>query len=231
MPLTTEEFLRHQRIGSEISRTLPKNLASVFLPSCTAFCNEEWERALILGWSCAELLISQLWDQHLLNGAKVDGIKQKRRKDFLSDTRTWTSSTRIELLWQKGLIEDNIYALLDRVRSARNAFVHSVSGCSPIDARGVIEADLFLIQKITANADLSFVAAEALSQLDERTSIFRSPVTDERGRLLQEPKYWRYPDPAPGFRDWGDRPFEKLPEIQLKPIQPTANNTSHSNLH
>jgi hypothetical protein len=226
VPLTTEEYLRHQQIGSKISRTLPKNLAAVFLPSCTAYCNEEWERALILGWSCAELLVSQLWDEHLLKGAKVDGIKQKRRKDFLSDTRTWTSSTRIELLWQKGLIEDGIYALLDRGRSARNAFVHSVSGCSPTDARGVIEADLLLIQKITATEDLLFDAAGALSQLDERTSIFRAPITDERGRLLREPKYWRYPDPAPGFKDWGDRPFEKLPEIQLKPIIPKKANKS-----
>ena len=222
VPLTIEEYSKQQRIGSRISRALPENLATVFLPSCTAYCNEEWERALILGWSCAELLISQLWDQHLLKGEKVDGIKQKRRKDFLSDTRTWTSSTRIELLWQKGLINDSIYAHLDRGRSARNAFVHSVSGCSPNDARGVIEADLLLIEKITATEELSFDATGVLSQLNERTSIFRSPVADQEGRLLRAPKYWRYPDPAPGFDDWGDLPFENLPEIQLKPILPPS---------
>lgn len=219
VPLTTDEYLAHQRTGASISRALPENLAAVFLPSCTAYCNEEWERALILGWSCAELLISQLWDRNLLGGPAVNGISQKRRKDFLSDSRTWTSSTRIEMLWQKGVIDDLIYALLDKGRSARNAFVHSVSGCSASDVRGVIQADLLLISKICAVEHLSFDASRALFQLNERTSVFSSPRTDENGRLLQAPKYWRYPDPAPGFSDWGDRPFEKLAEIQLKPIE------------
>ncbi len=219
-PLTVDEYAKRHKEGAAISKALPENLATVFLPSCTGFCNEEWERALILGWSCAELLISQLWDQHLLGGISVDGIKKKRRKDFLSDTRTWTSSTRIELLWQKGLIDDAIYAHLDRARSARNAFIHSVSGCSPEDARAVIKAVLLLIEKISIDQNLSFDSARALSQLEGRTSVFRPPITDGEGRLLHEPKYWRYPDPAPGFEDWGDRPFEKIPEIQLKPLEP-----------
>lgn len=219
-PLTADDYTRHHLEGAAISRILPNNLATVFLPSCTAFCNEEWERALILGWSCVELLISQLWDQHLLAGEFVEGIKKKRRKDFLSDTRTWTSSTRIELLWQKGLIDDAIYAHLDQGRSARNAFIHSVSGCSPEVARSVIEAILLLIERITTGEGLSFDVAGVLSQLEERTSVFRSPIADGEGRLLQEPKYWRYPDPAPGFEDWGGRPFEKIPEIQLKPLPP-----------
>lgn len=226
-PLTVEKYKRHHQVGSKISQRLPENLASVFLPSCTAFCNDEWERALILGWSCAELLISQLWDQHVLAGVSVDGIKKKRRKDFLSDTRTWTSSTRIELLWQKGLIDDTIYAHLDRGRSARNAFIHSVSGCKPEDTRGVIEAVLLLIANVTSSNDLPFDSSVVLSQLDSRTSVFRSPISDEKGRLLHEPKYWRYPDPAPGFDDWGDRPFEKIPDIQLSPLPPKkANKTS-----
>jgi hypothetical protein len=55
--------------------------------------------------------------------------------------------------------------------------------------------------------------------LDEATEKFRSPRTDEKGRLLEAPRYWRKIDPAPGFKDWGDRPFEKLPEIELKPLE------------
>ena len=217
-PLTTEEYSKHHQTGSAVSQALPATFASVFLPSCTGFCNEEWERALILGWSSAELLISQLWDQHLVDGVAVEGITQKRRKSFLSDTRTWTSSTRIEMLWQKKLIDDDLYALLDRGRSVRNAFIHSASGCSPDDSNAVIEAVLRLIATITTAECLSFDASALISQLSERTTTFRSPVADEDGRLLQEPKYWRYPDPAPGFDDWGDRPFEKIPEIQLKPL-------------
>lgn len=218
LPMAVTEYEERHRNGSAISSCLPENLSTVLLPSCTAFCNEEWERALILGWSCAELLVSHMWDQHILEGASVVGIKQKRRKDFLSDTRTWTSSTRIEMLWQKNFIDDTIYALLDQGRSARNSFIHSVSGCSPDDARSVLEAVLRLIEDITKRQRLSFSSAGLMSLLDERTTYFRTPTADDSGRLLCEAKYWRYPDPAPGFDDWGDRPFEKIPEIQLKPI-------------
>jgi len=221
-PLAAEDYAACHSRGSAVSRTLPESFATVFLPSCTGFCNEEWERALILGWSAAELLISQLWDQHMIKGREVAGIRQKRRRGFLSDTRTWTSSTRIELLWGKAIIDDALYALLDRGRSARNAFIHSASTCSPEDAKAAIEAVLLLIDTVASAENLSFDAEMLMSQLDECTSTFRSPVTDEDGRLLKEPKFWRYPDPAPGFDDWGDRPFEKIPEIQLKPIAKKA---------
>lgn len=219
-PLAAGDYLQHYSRGSSISRNLPDSFATVFLPSCTGYCNEEWERALILGWSAAELLISRLWDDHVIGGEMVAGIANKRRTDFLGDTRTWTASTRIELLWQRKLIDDSLYALLDRGRSVRNSFVHAASGCSPEDARSVIKATILLVETISTAEGLSFNANDLMSQLDARTSMFCPPVVDENGRLLTQPQFWRYLDPAPGFSDWGDRPFEKIPEIELKPLQP-----------
>ena len=67
---------------------------------------------------------------------------------------------------------------------------------------------------------MQFDAAGLMALLDESTTHFRKPITDEQGRLLSEPQLWRYPDPAPGFKDWGERPFEKIPEIQLQRLEP-----------
>ena len=217
-PLTALDYSKYQKADSAVSQVLPVSFASVFLPACTGFCNEEWERALILGWSSAELLISQLWDKYLVDGVAVDGITSKRRKSFLLDTRTWTSSTRIEMLWQKEVIDAGLYALLDRGRSVRNAFINSASGCSPEDTKAVIEAVFRLIATIALAEGLAFDANARMLQLSKRTTTFGSPVADENGRFFHEPKYWRYPDPAPGFDDWGDRPFEKIPDIQLHPL-------------
>jgi len=220
--INKKDYLSYQSVGSSVSEKLHANFPTVFLPSTTAFCEEEWERALILGWSSIELLIDKIWLEKIYLNANVKGIKQKRRKDFLSDTRTWSSSTRIELLWQKGYLTDELYALIDKARAARNSFIHAAKKCTPEDSRSAIEASIRLVDAIASEANLPFDFSELITMMDESTEYFRSPTTDEQGRLLVQPKFWRYPDPAPGFEDWGDRPFEKIPEIELKPLDEKA---------
>ena len=213
------DYLSHHSTGRALSEKLPEAFSMVFLPSCTALSSEEWERALILGWTSIELIIEVMWCQRVVSGSHVDGITKRRRKTFLSDTRTWSSSTRIELLWQIGALTDEIYELVDKARAARNAFIHSAKACAPEDARSAIEGTLALIETIGADSDLPFKRSDLMRMLDESTEHFRSPIVDENGRLLSEPALWRYPDPAPGFEDWGDHPFEKRPDIQLKPLK------------
>jgi len=166
-----------------------------------------------------ELILEKIWVRRAVDGTQVAGIKKQRRRPFLSDTRTWSSSTRIELLWQIGVLTDDIYAFVDKARAARNAFIHSAKACAPEDARSAIDSVLSLIEIIAASGGLLFKRSTLMHMLDESTEHFRSPIADEQGRLLIEPTLWRYPDPAPGFDDWGDRPFEKRPEIQLRPLQ------------
>jgi hypothetical protein len=218
-PIRAKEYSALRAHGAAITQLLPDNFPSVFLAACTDFCNEEWERALILGWSSAELLVSELWDEYIVGGEKVSGIGGKRRKNFLSDTRSWTSSNRIEMLWQKGLLVDELYVLLDRARRARNDFIHAAAFSDPEDARAAIEACLRLIESLTKRQGVSIDLPFLIKMLDHQTSRFRPPIADDDGRLLFEPQYWRSLDPAPGFADWGDRPFEKIPEIQFKKLR------------
>lgn len=217
--INKNDYLSYQTRGSSVSKILHSSFPTVFLPSTSAFCEEMWERALILSWCSIELLIEKLWVEKISSNAKVKGVKQKRRKDFLSDTRTWSSSTRIELLWQKGFLTDKVYALIDNARAARNSFIHSAKKCTPEDSRSAIEATLLLVNTIASEASLSFDFSAIMTMMDESTNYFRSPLHDTDGKLLSPPKFWRYPDPAPGFEDWGDKPFEKIPEIELKPLE------------
>ena len=218
------EYLSHHSAGRAVSEKLPEAFSAVFLPSCTAFSSEEWARALILGWTSIELIIEEMWCQRIVSSSHVNGITKKRRKTFLSDTRIWSSSTRIELLWQISALTDEIYELVDKARAARNAFVHSAKACTPEDARSAIEGTLSLVETIGTDNDLQFKRSVLMHMLDESTEHFRSPIADENGQLLFEPTLWRYPDPAPGFDDWGDRPFEKRPDIQLKPLKKSLTN-------
>lgn len=220
--IAKRHYLQTHAVGLSLSEKLPGNLPTVLLPACTSYTNEKWERSLILAWTSVELIIEKMWREKVLDGPEISGMSRKRRKDFLSDTRTWSSSTRIELLWQIGHIADATYGLADKARVARNAFIHSADECSPEAARSAVEASLNIIGSVANEAGLSFDASKQMALLDGATTHFREPVTDEKGRLLVEPQFWRYPDPAPGFKDWGDRPFEKHPEIQLQPLEPKA---------
>lgn len=215
-----KQYLQQHQNGQLVAKHLPENLYTVLLPACTAFSNEMWERSLILGWTSFELMIEQLWKDKIIANAKVQGISSGRRKDFLNDSRTWTSSARIEMLWQNRIISDDLYTLADNARMARNAFAHSANKSSPEAAKFAINASLHLISIIVSEVGLNFDAGCLMRVLEESTHHFRSPISDKDGRLLVEPKLWRYPDPAPGFKDWGDRPFEKYPEIQFQPLQP-----------
>jgi hypothetical protein len=220
--IAKKHYLQTHSVGLNLSRKLPGNLSTVLLPACTSYANEKWERSLILAWTSIELIIEKMWTEKVLSGPDISGISRKRRKAFLSDTRTWSSSTRIELLWQRGHIPDATYGLADKTRAARNAFIHSADECSPEAARSAVEASLNLIGSIADEAGLAFDASNLMVLLDGATTHYRAPVTDDKGRLLVEPQFWRYPDPAPGFKDWGDRPFEKIPEVQLQPLEPKA---------
>ena len=123
-------------------------------------------------------------------------------------------------MWQKQYISDAIYALVDKARAARNAFIHSADECSPEAAQSAVEATLNLIGAIANEDGVVFDIARLMSLLNQSTTHFRKPITDDKGVLLAKPLLWRYPDPAPGFEDWGERPFEKIPEIQLQPLKP-----------
>ena len=220
--LTKSNYLSHYAAGRAVSQQLPEAFPVVFLPSCTDFSNEDWDRALLLGWTSIEVILETLWRKHIASSLHVDGIAKTRRKNFLQDTRTWSSSTRIELLWQKGNLTDAVYVMLDKARAARNAFIHSAQKCEPDDARAAIEGALSLVEILCSGNGLIFHRNVLMHLLDEATEHFRAPIADEQGRMLIPPKIWRYPDPAPGFEDWGDRPFEKRPEVQLQSL------TSHS---
>lgn len=215
--ISKADYQKRHHIGQSLSRVLPENLITVLLPSCTAYTEEKWERALILGWTSVELIVDKLWTERIIRGSRIDGVNQKRRKQFLKDTRTWSSSSRIEMIWRQGLISDEIYSLVDAARAARNSFIHSATNCEPDQARSAIEATMLLIEGIAHGEKIPFDAKSLIESLDESTTHFSLPIQDESGQLLAEPLCWRPLDPAPGFEDWGERPFEKNPDYQITP--------------
>jgi hypothetical protein len=63
----------------------------------------------------------------------------KSRRDQLGDTRTWTASARIELLFQKRLLSLDTFKALSVARKARNDLSHEGKPPSENDARRAYE--------------------------------------------------------------------------------------------
>ena len=91
------------------------------LYAITYYVRGQWAESLIHAWTTTERVIEIAWASYVCS---ADSAKSKKRKQFLNDHRTWTSSAKLEVLFQKGLLPIQTYEKLDTARKARNAFAH-----------------------------------------------------------------------------------------------------------
>ena len=109
--------------GRAILSAVPKLSPELFLAGITHCVREQWSEALVTAWTSTEQLISHLWEENVRAGASEASIPG--RKNFLADYRTWPVSTRIEVLFQREIVDEPLYRELDLARKARNASVQS----------------------------------------------------------------------------------------------------------
>jgi hypothetical protein len=191
--------------------------AETLLYGTTFFARNQWAESLIHVWTSAEQIVEAIWRDKVLSTPGIIGIPNKSRAAFLEDHRTWTVATKIELLYQKGLVPDQTYALLNTARKARNDFAHSGAMPSRSDVEAALDG-LFQMAalRITNHSDQS--ALEEIAKLVKA----RGRVYTEWDRQGKPPKavtHWLSIPPIPGDSDWGDAPYEIIEELQLKPIQ------------
>lgn len=185
----------------------------------TFYARHQWAEALIHLWTSAEQIIEILWRDQIVNGRHVTGLPKKSRKQFLQDTRTWTSSARIELLFQLRLLPDETCAHLDRARKARNEFVHT--GKKP--SRGAVEAGLIALFQL---ASLKTSEYKDYNCYDDSIAIIREEANDfrdwEKAREpipVQAGQHWLPIPPIPGDVNWGDKPYEVIDDLRLAPLK------------
>lgn len=121
---TAWEFHGALKNGRLISKTIPNFSPEFLLHGITAFIVGDLAGCLISSWVCIEQILFHLWQRHVILSSSDAETVISGRGEFLKDYRTWTSASQIELLYQKGIIEASLYALLNQGRKARNSLVH-----------------------------------------------------------------------------------------------------------
>lgn len=166
--------------------------------------------ALTCLWTSIEQAISQIWRIEVEQKLQNDNIPN--RNSFLKDYRVWTTSARIEVLYQKGIIQSDTYRNLNQARKARNEFIHRGSQPELSEATAALTA-LFQLLSACASNYKSTSLLDTVCQKVVNRCIRRPREKDE---MNIKPAYWRDIARLPGEPQFKGKykPFD----LNLKPI-------------
>jgi hypothetical protein len=211
--LLRKEVYDAHKEGLDMANSIPNLSLPILLRGMTFFVNHEWSEAMINIWSSIEQVISFIWDERIV----ADSDKANKivgRANFLKDHRSWSVSTRIELLHQRKLIDVETYKLLNRARKARNEFVHKAIAPSKASVQSGLEGLFRLISRIISNFRRT-ATLTALLKLYKSHDRLSSDLNETR-KKLGKVEAWLPIPPIPGSDQWGDKPFETFDDICFK---------------
>jgi uncharacterized protein YutE (UPF0331/DUF86 family) len=166
--------------------------------------------ALTCLWTSIEQVISRIWRLEVEAKSHADLVPN--RSGFLKDYRVWTTSARIELLFQKSLIEAETYRFLNQARKARNEFIHRGSQPDLEDATASLRALFQLLSACASEYKDTFLLDKVCQEIIARC--VRKPRSDTNDKL--QPTHWKDIARLPGEPQFKGRykPFD----LKLQPI-------------
>lgn len=208
VPITIASLEKAIKRGRAILSKCEPLSPEIALAGTTHYVAGALAESLTCLWTSIEQVVSRIW--RLEVEAKVQADAIPNRSGFLKDYRVWTTSARIELLFQKGLIEAETYRLLNQARKARNEFIHSGAQPDLTEATAALNALFQLLSSCSSNYKNTHLLDEISGQIVARC--IRTPRKDEK----LEPSYWRDIARLPGEPQFKGKykPFD----LNLKPI-------------
>ncbi len=202
---TKDEFERAITKGTLVVEQLPQINASMFLDGITHYLQYQLASALVFLWSTAETLIAKIWDDKIIPKGK--GIVG--RNDFVK-SNVWQSAFKTEVLYQIGVVSDNLYSKVNEARAARNKLAHRGESPTLEKCGHALEVTLSLVSLVVT----AFQRENEFINLIADLKKWHAPLT---GALA--PKFWREIPAIPGDEKWGDRPYPRYREIELMPVE------------
>lgn len=208
VPITMASLERAITSGRSILSKCEPLSPEIALAGTTHYVAGSFAESLTCLWTSIEQVVSRIWRIEV--EAKVQADSIPNRSGFLKDYRVWTTSARIELLYQKGLVEAETYRLLNLARKARNEFIHSGSQPDLSEATAALTAMFQLLSSCASEYKSTKLLDGICEQIVSRC--IRAPRKDEK----LEPSYWRDIARLPGEPQFkGEfKPFD----LNLKPI-------------
>jgi hypothetical protein len=191
--------------GTLVVEQVPQINASMFLDGITHYLQYQLASALVFLWSTAETLIAKIWDDKVIPKGK--GIVG--RNDFVK-SNIWQSAFKTEVLFQIGVISDNLYSKVNEARAARNKLAHRGESPTLEQCDHALEVTFSLVSLVVTAFERENEFASLIAGFKKRHAPLTGPL---------DPKFWREIPAVPGDDKWGDKPYPRHREIELMPVE------------
>lgn len=179
------------------------------LQGVSSFVAHEWAGALSHLWVSLEQVVSDIWKENVVTGGAQPSPPIQNRREFLQDHRTWVTSTRLEVLFQQGILSETAYRHLNAARKARNELAHKGITPTKQSAEAVMDGLFELIastQPSSTDPTLSEIVA-GIKTRDPTERHYSPPNMSDMG----EGGIWLGPlPPIPGENEWGDKEYDMV---------------------
>ena len=168
--IKVSDFERAIKVGAEVFSIIPNLTPTFLIRGVTEMKYRNWDLVLSNLWITVEQLIDFIWQTKYIKNTNYHPKKAipGRIKSMKEDNRTWSASVKQEILYQRGLLNEEIIEKLYPARKARNKLVHEGKKVSESIAIGILETVKALIEQATGNKDIPFLALNFNSSLESR---------------------------------------------------------------
>lgn len=212
--ISTQKIETAYKDGSLILEKLPNLSPNMLLDGTSHYVRNQWSESLIFLWTSIEQLINQIWEKEVVNHP-LDEVIEGRTK-FLKDFRTWTTSTRIEALFQKDFVPISVYKLLNLARKTRNEFIHNGKPLNKDKIENALDGLFQTISLIISNYESTEELNDTLDVIKQKQ---RGGLFPKKSKLDNgEVTHWLAIPPLPGDSNWGDEEYEIIEELVLKSL-------------
>jgi hypothetical protein len=178
------------KIGLNVLDRVKAMRGEYLLKGVTGLARRDWGTAIANLWIVVEQIVSELWYREVVVPTlSVDSSGYRRKQ--LDDTRTWTVSARIEMLFQKQLLPLKIFKALSLARKARNDLSHDGKYPTESSAKSAYEGVCGLLSIALGGDNIP------LFGLDLANHIISDPFAPPK-KIEGEPQFWMEIPKLPG---------------------------------
>lgn len=181
--ISFEALSQSMKDGLALLEAAPQLSADLLLKGVTGIARHDWAGALGNLWIVVEQLTSNLWEREVVTPARASSVIPGRLQQ-LSDTRTWTTGARHELLHQLRVLDQSLLAELSIARKARNNLSHAGTPPKEHEAWAAYQAALQLLAIVAPGLTIPLV------DLDVKDHSLSDPFVPRTSSIQGEPKYW-----------------------------------------
>ncbi|MCD6013455.1 MAG: hypothetical protein K0Q79_3317 [Flavipsychrobacter sp.] len=203
--------------GKEYFSKLDKLSPSLLLNGTSNYVKHQWGEGLIFLWTSIEQVVNIIWTNEIIKN-DIDGEEiVDGRSKFLKDFRTWTTSAKIELLYQKEFIRTEQYKLLNKARKSRNDFVHNGKELTQENVQCALNGLFSLLSLVISSYQNSDLLNDTLETIyrNQRGDLIPKKTTFDK----EEVTHWLSLPPLPGDNGWGNKEYEIIDDLVLKPLK------------